>query len=243
MTRQEGEQPTHTYQQLRASLRSGTFTVHDRLVENDLVDSFAATRHGIRYALQLLAEDGLVQREPRSGTSVVSAITGFSAGALRPSEDDARDRTLHAEPLGHRVTATPPLLGARLGFDDAEVLVVDQRGTLGGVPLYVRTGWTPRPADPEAFLATLTELDETRVPLPEAFLRLYGVPYGGSRADVQAMPADAGVAELLGIDEGWPVLLRELVLTDVDGRPREVSYTSFRGSHVSVTTNASLRTP
>ena len=61
-------------QQIREAILGGEFAPHQRLIEADLSDRFAATRAAVRTALLTLASEGLVERLPNRGARV-RAIT------------------------------------------------------------------------------------------------------------------------------------------------------------------------
>jgi len=57
-------------QQIREAILGGEFAPHQRLIEADLSDRFAATRAAVRTALLTLASEGLVERLPNRGARV-----------------------------------------------------------------------------------------------------------------------------------------------------------------------------
>lgn len=59
-------------QSLRADIGSARYPVGSKLpTEEQLVESFGASRHAVREALRLLTEDGLISRRPRAGSLVI----------------------------------------------------------------------------------------------------------------------------------------------------------------------------
>ena len=57
-------------QRIREAILGGEFAPHQRLIEADLSDRFAATRAAVRTALLTLASEGLVERLPNRGARV-----------------------------------------------------------------------------------------------------------------------------------------------------------------------------
>src|SRR5690606_712921 len=59
---------------LRTEIRNGTFSVGTRLpTEAELSIRFAASRPTVRTALAALAQEGLIVRRPRTGSTVIAA--------------------------------------------------------------------------------------------------------------------------------------------------------------------------
>ena len=57
---------------LRRDIASGRYAVGDKMpTEEQLVETFATSRHAVREALRLLTEDGMISRRPRAGSLVI----------------------------------------------------------------------------------------------------------------------------------------------------------------------------
>src|SRR5579859_2966764 len=158
-----------TYAQLRAGIRDGSIAPEQRLHENDLVATFAANRNAIRRALQMLAQDGLVERHTRTGTTVASSIVTFSATGVLPL---AGVEDLRVAEIDQDVIPMPPALAARMGSDSPQVLAYSQLGTAGDLPLYVRSGYAPRFASGPHFFDRVAANDQDLRPMEVAFRRL-----------------------------------------------------------------------
>jgi GntR family transcriptional regulator len=220
-----------TYAQLRAGIRDGSIAPEQRLHESDLVATFAANRNAIRRALQMLARDGLIERHTRTGTTVTSSIVTFSATGVMPLHGGAE---LRVAELDQDVIPMPPALAARMDSDSPQVLAYSQLGVLGDLPLYVRSGYAPRLATDPRFFDQVAEHDREFPPMEVAFRRLFGTGLGAVESAVEWVPAEASLCELLGVDPGSPLLMREMLLLDEHGRGREFSVTYFRGDRVSL---------
>jgi GntR family transcriptional regulator len=220
-----------TYAQLRAGIRDGSIAPEQRLHESDLVATFAANRNAIRRALQMLAQDGLIERHTRTGTLVTSSIVTFSATGVLPVDGVGQ---LRVEELDQEVIPMPAALAARMGSDSAQVLAYSQLGVLGGLPLYVRSGYAPRLAADPHFFDQVAESDRDLPPMEVAFRRLFGAELGAVEGAVEWAPAEPSLSRLLGVRRGSPLLVREMLLADEEGRGREYSVTYFRGDRVSL---------
>ncbi|MEX5636056.1 GntR family transcriptional regulator [Parafrankia sp. FMc2] len=224
------------YEMLRAGLRAGHFDQPEELAENTLVSSLGISRNSVRRALAMLAEEGLLTRAPRRGTTVRRGIVQVAEGEMLPRElhDEENWRRLEIEELGQCVVPTTRLMRERLEVADTEVLMTEQVFRLDGEPLCVRAGYVPMPATPERYFAEVVAIDH-RPPRYEAlFERLFDATYGGGRVVVEAVPCEERTARLLGVAAGTPVLLREAVVRDSSGRPRDLHWTHFRGDRVAL---------
>jgi GntR family transcriptional regulator len=155
--------------------------------------------------------------------------------------DDLLGTAFHArisvEELERGVVRSTPVIRALLQREDSTVLMVEQLAYLDGVPLYLRVGYHPIDSDPWAVADRIRASDENEVQtLETAFAYIYGVAFGSSSTVVEAVRCEARAAELLQIPDGEVVLLREMVLSDIDCVPRSLSYTHFRSDRVALTT-------
>lgn len=233
--------PRRAYEQLRASIRAGTLDPQQRLVDDGLADVLGASRNSVRRALQMLAEDGLITRERGTGTTLCRPILEVPAGEMLPrnaarSAEGAERGGLvvFVEELRNEVVACPAELRDRLGVEARTLFVYEQLVLLSGEPAYVRIGYIPRARDSDDLGARIEALDRDLQSFEENFAGIFGVPFGGSRTTVEALSCSRRIAHLLQIEEGSPVLLRELTLLDALGQIREVSYTHFRGDRIAL---------
>src|ERR1022692_2446265 len=77
--RVEGAEKQHSslrvYGLIKSAIRIGLLGPEEKLLEPDLVRTYAASRGAVREALGQLADEGLVTREPRHGTVVRGSIS------------------------------------------------------------------------------------------------------------------------------------------------------------------------
>lgn len=231
-----------SYEQFRSGIVSGGI-LDDRLAEAELIAAFGATRNSLRRSLQMLARDGLLVRRPRVGTAINGEILEFpttttpraSKASAAPAGDaeaagevavvEVRDSWMH-------VVDTPAVIATRMALDAERILVHEQLGWYRDEPLFLRIGYLPMLADDAADGVVLDASHSS--PIEETFEIVFGVPFGRASASIEAVPCDPEVAELMGLEPGWPMLVREMVLRDRDGQAREYSYTHFRGDRVAL---------
>ena len=119
---------------------------HPLPAQRDLAEEFGVSIMTLRQALQLLADDGLIDTRHGSGT-FVAARYSYDLGHLRSFTADlaAQGADISTRLLDAGVTAPPPETGARLGGPD-RVLRLRRLRLAGGRPLILQTSYLPLPA-------------------------------------------------------------------------------------------------
>lgn len=234
--RRQDTSPHRVYQLLRAGIRDGSITAADQLIEHQLTVSYNASRNSIRKALQLLAEQGLLSRERRSGTSVAHNLVPVAVSEIVPpaGPGTALAGRLQVVTLECARMEPSPALLQRLQCEPDQVILLEQVGLLDSEPLYFRTGYCVSALEPADHQARVDACSADLPPLPVAFARVFGAPYGDSSYSIEAAAAETRIAGLLGVKPLSPTLMRELILRDRSGRPRELSFTYFRSGRVAV---------
>lgn len=223
------------WEQLRSAVRRGTLTAGTLLVESELVQHFGASRASVRTGLRLLAEEGLVTREVRTGTPVVTGVAEVNALAVVPDRRTPGPGRLRVVPLvGQVLHPLPAAWAAVLELGPGEpALRLEQVGELDGRPIYLRSAWLPLHGVEDLY-ARVLRLDESPRPLQDSFRALFGAAPGAMEATLTALPAGRSVAHHLGVERGSPILVREMAIRDAGGRLRDLSTTYYRGDAVSL---------
>lgn len=197
---------------LRAAMADGTYPVGSLLpTEAELCARHDVSRHTVRDALRLLAEDGLVMRKRRAGTMVtaparppvfVQPLGGF--GDLLQYARDARLEILAYEP------APADGLAARLELDPSGWWELRGR-RVGGRPIgltriLIRADLAP---DREALSAGTT--------VAEVVERRSGVKAERIEQQISAMTLDKELARLLGSEPGTAALRTLRLYHEADG--------------------------
>jgi DNA-binding GntR family transcriptional regulator len=227
--------PGRAHDLLRSSIRAGIITENQLLIEDTLVRSLSTSRNAIRQALQTLAQEGLVERRPHHGTSVVGRILEVPLDQLVPATAFGHGR-VEVRELDHRQIAPSPYLRERLGLTDEMVDILEVLILFDGEPMSLRVSYVPTSGEP---VTRVTDV----VPVDVAFEQVFGVPIGAASAAIEAVAAGPGAAAQLGVAEGAPLLMQELLLCDQSGVPRELSYTHFRGGKVSLAVQGAAPPP
>ncbi|MBM9469460.1 UTRA domain-containing protein [Nakamurella leprariae] len=165
----------------------------------------------------------------------------MDTGAIVPTLDESTDspggtagRRFTVTDLKHRVVPSTPLLQSRLG-PLPTLLMTEQVAVLDGTPLYLRVSYLRTDVtDPRTLsrrIHELNELDPTPA-VPEAIQVLFERPFGDSWTTYESVPCERRTAELLEVDEGSPILLREMQVRDTSGVVLDLSFTHYRGDRI-----------
>lgn len=224
------------YELLRAGLRDGSISGQEQLSEHVLVKTYSASRNSVRRALQMLAEQGLVSRERRTGTNVTHVFTPVSVGEIGPRAWSGTNYAgrLVVDTITCTQIALSPELRRRMATTCEQAILLEQVGSVDGAPHYYRLGYNLTDLSPTAFMEIVDELHLSFPPLRDAFERCFGRPFGHTVYSLEAVTAEADVAHRLQMPEGTPTILRELVTTGADGQSGELSFTYFASGRVAL---------
>ncbi|MET1052772.1 MAG: GntR family transcriptional regulator [Mycetocola sp.] len=203
--------------------------------EDELSRQFGVGRNVIREALQFLVEEGMLTRQQGSGTRPTSQVLLHATESLRSLREGTGGDTGDADAILHRVLRwaeipAAPLHASSLELEPGGSVIHLERLTYAAHPLIFWS--TVMRAD--VGLAPPTEPGATT---PEGFysyLERSGLTLGRGTVRTGAVRADRGIAELLEVEAGSPVLLQHRRLLLQDGRPLEVSTGYFRPDQVSL---------
>jgi GntR family transcriptional regulator len=233
--RHENNSVRRTYDLVRFSLP--LLEPETVLAEDALILQCSASRNTVRTVLRSLADDGLIVRRPKVGTTVPGSMLLRVDEVMKlpelGDETPFRTRGVLTEAL---VIPAPAILRDRLQLDEGAYVLVLEGLLLGNeepaaltvsyVALDRPTDALPLPTDPDPIA-----LLEDRL----------GVVLGPGVTTVGAMVADPATAERLEIAEGSPILWLEDVLLDVLGQPRALSQFRFRGDRIAMSSGFSRR--
>jgi GntR family transcriptional regulator len=228
-TRIADTSPHRVYELLRAGIRDGSIATGEQLMESLLVKTYGASRNSVRRALQMLADQGLLSRERRTGTNLKHEFIPIHAGEIGPRawSGTSYDGRLRVQTLLCTATSPSPDLRRRLQNNDGQVILIEQLGTVDDRPLYFRTGFVALETPPADLVQRLESVHQHFPPLSEVFETVHGRAFGGTSYSVEAVAANERVAHELQIQINTPTLLRELTTFDAEGTPGELSFTYF----------------
>lgn len=222
------------YDLVRASIRRGDIAQGQPLVEDRLADELSASRQAVREALHALAQDGLVARRPRVGTTVSGETLDVAADQLMHLPQDAQQlKDSELERVDQLEMRAPHWIRERLQLPEGELVrVVEEIIRWRGEPVCVRVTYKPLSRLPAG------RIERGVADLPSSFRHAYGLGLGAVQSAVEAVGADQMTASLLGTLPGAPMLVREVLLVGEDDLPRDLSYTHYRGDRICFTSEA-----
>ena len=195
--------------------------------EGELMEEFHASRTSLREALALLVDEGQIERRRGQGTSRVARYRLFDIAVPRPEDaDEHRRRASGVTPrVLHRawIEAPGPLARRLTGVRDGErCLAIEYVLVVRGEPLAVITNYLRwREGEIVAEHPLVTDF--------YSFLLGAGVEIADQATTLQAGFADDGVAHLLDVVPGSPVLAFEQAIRDAAGEVVVVALGVFRG--------------
>lgn len=213
--------------QLREEITSGERPLGSRMpTEQELVEQFSVSRITARRALDELAEQGLVERKRRVGTTVVftppvAPIEGSMDRALEGLLNFGRSTQVKLLEL-ETIPAAPPVAEAlAIPVGSPVVRVVRVRGlegrALGHFISFI----------PEALGVKLTRTSLRSTPVL-SLIEEAGIQIGAATQTISATLADAALSSALEVDIGSPILRVSRTVFDVDHRPVQHLLAQFR---------------
>ncbi|MBA16656.1 GntR family transcriptional regulator [Sphingosinithalassobacter portus] len=220
--------------QLREEITSGERAFGSRLpTEQELSAQFGVSRITARRALDELADNHLVERKRRVGTTVIfrSPAKPFQGNIEQALESllsfgrTTRVKLLEVDP----VPARPPIDEALHIEAGTEVLRISRVRWLEDSPIghYI----TYLPMDIGAGM-TRAKLNSTPI---LTLIAEAGVQIGAARQTISATLADAGLSAILQVDIGSPILRVSRTVEDVHGRPVQHILAQFRPDKYQIT--------
>lgn len=228
---------------LRHEIQSGVFADNVLPSEEALMQRYDVSRGTVRRVVDLLRQQGLIERLRGAGTFILTPVT--VQHGVEVSRDIAQDlnhdgqRVVIFKLHSDRVPA-PPFVADRLALSVGEEVVILETITfLDGFPLSTRTAFMP--ASVFGCLLADPETDLNRSPY-ELIAEATGEDPGETSLAVSASLATDALAELLGLPPGAPLLDTHRVVYSQDGAPLEYSISHARGDRLALHTTMEART-
>jgi GntR family transcriptional regulator len=206
--------------ELRQGILAGTYAPGDRIPsETELAQRFETTRATVARALQELVFDGTIVRRAGAGSYVAPNATSvpLESKRLRSFEEQAAEtgERVDYQLVDFSLVPTPEAAAARLNLPlTAKIYRLERLRLIKGVPLSLETRLIPA----ELGERIVTE-DLARLPIHEILQSSLGIAIARIEVSVRAGAATPRVAQLLGLQKGRPLLIRDHVLVDAADLP------------------------
>jgi GntR family transcriptional regulator len=227
---------------LRGELISGEYPANVLPGEDALMRKYGVSRGTIRRVLEMLRQQGLIERVRGAGTFLTSQ------GALFHDIEQSRDVAQEVNATAVRIainttyTCTVPALDfiarsleIRTGDD---VVIIESTSFLDGFPLSYRSSFLP--ADLFSSLAANPDLNLNRSPY-EYIGEIIQEPIGETELQINSSTADLAASEILRVPLGFPLLDTTRVIRAA-GRAVEFSMSHARGDRIVFSTRMIART-
>ncbi|MCA2216633.1 GntR family transcriptional regulator [Jidongwangia harbinensis] len=216
---------------LRHQVLAGSFPQRQLPREAQLCADFDVSRNTVREAMALLADEGLVERSPGIGTTVVSAKYAHGLHRLM-----GLGETLHTQGeitndvRTAALTRPPAPVAQRLGVPgDEPVVYLERLRRLDGVPLSLDLTYLPRDIGEPLLAEDLAGQD-----IFVLIERVAGRPLGTADISFEAVNADPHSAALLDAPPRAALLMVERLTHLADGRPVDLEWIRFRGDRLTM---------
>jgi GntR family transcriptional regulator len=234
------------HDELAECIASGQWPVGSLLPsQRELAEEFGVSIMTLRQALQLLADDGLIDTRHGSGT-FVAARYSYDLGHLRSFAADlaVQGAQVSTRLLSARVVTPPEPVAARLG-SPGEVLRLRRLRRVGGRPLIVQTSYLPVPLAPEPPAARRLSPDAIIGAIRPgdrglyALLADHGLDVTEATETITPVRLGPRDARDLARPEGSPALLSHRLSITAAGFPVIDDHALLPGDSVAVTANRS----
>lgn len=217
---------------LRHQVLAGAFT-GQLPGEAQLCHEFAASRNTVRAALGLLAAEGLVERLPGVGTTVVTEKYPHGLHRLAGLAETLHEHgEITNEVRALSVVQPPATVARRLLVPPGEPVVYLERvRRLGGVPLSLDLTYLPHDIGVPLLAEDLAHRDVFVL-----IEQVTGQSLGTADISVEAINADPHSAALLDVPDRAALLMVERVSHLADGRPVDLEWVRFRGDRLTLRT-------
>lgn len=225
---------------LRRQVLQGSFAAGSLPAEASLAAEFGVSRNAVRDALDLLRDEGLVERVPGVGTMVAARKYPHGLDHLLGLAETLYEHgEITNEVRAAGLISAPPAVAASLGLDaGTQAVYVERLRHLNGVPLSLDLTYLA--AD-----VGLPLLDEDLVHHDIFVLleRRSGQRLGAAALTVEAVNADRHSAAVLGVPAGAALLMVERLAHLEGGRPVDLEYIRFRGDRLAMRGQLTRATP
>jgi GntR family transcriptional regulator len=226
------ERARHVRDLLRMEILTGVHGWSLLPSESALTLRFATSRNALREALDLLRNEGIIERVPGAGTFVVVAKAVHRHDRLEGLADTLEPGRVAVELLDVAMIPAPLAVASRLELEPgSQVVFLDRRLNLDGSPLSVWSSYLP------ADLAGGLIDGDLSIDFYHLIRDRLGLQLNAAKFATEARLADECVAQLLGVASGAPVLFLERLLHERSGRPLEFGFVALRGDRIQFLTH------
>ena len=219
-------------ERIRGDVLAGSFASGSLPDEQRLVNRYDASRNEVREALRLLVDEGLLVRRPGLGTRVAAQKFAHSLDRLAGLAETLLEQGEIANQVRVARWERPsPVVARRLELDPGEdVLFLERLRSLDGAPLSLDRSYLTASIGAELLHRDLRGRDVFTL-----VEEIAGVPLGAAKITLQAVNAEPGIADALGVGAGDAIFVIDRLTGLADGTPIDLETIYLRGDRISFT--------
>ncbi|MFG1694865.1 GntR family transcriptional regulator [Nonomuraea sp. NPDC049309] len=216
---------------LRRQIIHGGYPGGQLPLESALAREFDTSRNTVRQALDLLREEGLVQRCPGVGTTVAAEKYPHGLHRLLGLAETLHEHGRVVNQVRTMTIIEPPApVSHRLGLAPGEqVVYLERLRSLNGLPLSLDLTYLVRDVG-----EPLLDFDLAGNDIFVLLERITGRPLGTAELTLEAVNADPHTAAVLGAPRGAALLMVERLTHLAGGRPVDLEFIRFRGDRLTM---------
>lgn len=233
----ERDNPKPLYLQLKEvlvnAIESEKWQVNEKIPsENRLSEQYGLSRMTVRSVLTDLVKEGLLYRVQGKGTFVAEKISTVSPSYVGIREQlEKQGYEVETKVLDFEVCKSNAAVARYMQIESGEdVFKIRRLRSVKGEPISIHTSYI-HPVYSEQLTREMLEEEQLCVLLSEK----YGVEKKRAEETLEAVPAEAGDAKLLGIEPRTPVLLLgDILYAKESTKPYEYTRIVFRGDKIKI---------
>jgi GntR family transcriptional regulator len=224
--------PVPLYSQLRELLRrriaDGVYKSHQQMPsENEMVALFGVSRITIRQALNDLQKEGLIFKIHGKGTFVSKTKAVHSLTRLQGLGEalSGSGHQIQSRVLGHRILRADQQVAARLALSERDEVMEIRRVRLAdSEPISYDITYLPQALGHRVVREDLQRRDIFAILESD-----FGMVLGNAELHIEAVTADAVVADALGLASGAAVLRIQRLTYTANHVPLDFEFLFYRG--------------
>lgn len=206
--------------------------------ESELMATYRVSRATVRKAMEMLSNDGLIEKMRGHGTFVKSLRPrGSLSRVIRYSRKSAANQAIaFKKTLAHREIKADAAMAKALRLEEGTPLIQLKRVRYADTqPMYLETVCFEKAWAPEAL-----ERDFSKESLRAFLTNRYGVVWSYASQEIYSIVAEREMADLLSVERGAPLIYIKRISFDDGNVPREFVESHYRADNYHLTIELSI---
>lgn len=206
--------------------------------ENELMQKYNVSRATVRKAMEILSNEGLIEKRRGLGTCVKNLRPNSSLNRVVSYTRKKTDNQAIAykKIIEHKEIKASKEFAEILALQEGESLIQLKRVRYADEkPMYLETNYFEK-----AWVPKVMEHDFSKESLRVFLSNYYNISWAYAKQEILAVGADEAVSELLSIPIGAPLLCIKRISYDMKNFPREYVVTYYRADCYSLAMELSI---